>query len=153
MDIKGDVSGFFESGRRMLTVHHWKSWFSVDMVSTARISRVTGDQGVLMRWVFGDDKVLSNGFSVVLYPEGIGEKELGEVEKTWNKEEEAESYIHKIGPLREPLGDDRKVSFKMVETTVLEEIGVRQTYLRRGRREIKSSVVPVDGVIELLWLF
>jgi hypothetical protein len=153
MDIKGDISGWFESGRQMLSMHHWRSWFSVDMPSVARISQVIGDEGILMRWVFKGDTVLSNGFSIVEYPKGIKRKELEAVEKTWNKEEDAENYIHKIGPLREPMGREEKVSYGMVETTVLEEVGVRQTYVRRGEWEANSTVVPVDGVIELLWLF
>ena len=31
MDIRGSAAGLFEGGRRMLMVHHWRSWFQVDV--------------------------------------------------------------------------------------------------------------------------
>lgn len=37
MDLKGDLSGFFESGRRSLTLHHWKTWFNVDIPEVAAV--------------------------------------------------------------------------------------------------------------------
>lgn len=38
LDLKGDASGFFESGRTSLTVHHWKTWFEVDIPSVASVT-------------------------------------------------------------------------------------------------------------------
>jgi len=103
-----------------------------------------------MRWRFEDDVVLSNGYSVVEYPKGISDEELKGVELTWS--DDKWRYIHRIGPLRNKLGRDRKRSFGMVETTVLEE-GVRQTYLEPAEEDDKGKVIGVDRVVELLWLF
>jgi hypothetical protein len=141
MDIFESPDGYFESGRRMLTVHHWKSWFHVDVPAGAKVTRVCGDEGLYMRWKF-DDVVLSNGFSVVKYT-NPAEVDLAKVEKTWKGDDGR--WMHHIGPLRERLGGDKKKSYKLVETEVLEGFGVRQIYLHRGGEN------GVDGVVELLW--
>jgi hypothetical protein len=68
MDINDDLSGYFESGRRLLTIHHWKSWFSVNVPMVANVSKACGDECVLQIWQFDDDTVLSNGYSINEYP-------------------------------------------------------------------------------------
>lgn len=146
MDINGSPDGYFESGRRMLTVHHWKSWFYVDVPMASKVSEVCGDEGVFMRWLFQDGVVLSNGFSIVEYGDGIAEVALEKVEKTWNGKENR--FLHHIGPLREALEDGKKRSFRLVEAEVLEE-GVRQVYLHTAT-DVENAV---NGVLELLWLF
>ncbi|TVY89191.1 hypothetical protein LAWI1_G004793 [Lachnellula willkommii] len=152
MDIHGDFSapaGYFENGRQMLTIHHWRSWFQVDMPAVAAVSKACGDEGILMRWLFEGDVVLSNGYSIAEYPRGISETDLKGVELTWS--DEVWKYMHHIGPLREKMGRDQKRSFGMVETIVLEE-GVLQTYLERAE-QIGMKKVGMDRVVELLWLF
>lgn len=152
MDIHGsfyEPAGYFESGRPMLTIHHWRSWFHIDMPAVARVSKACGDEGILMRWLFDGDVVLSNGYSVAEYPKGISDEELRGVELTWS--DAKKKYIHRIGPLRENLGIDRKRALGMVETVVLEE-GVRQTYLELAEEE-DGKPVEMDKVVELLWLF
>ncbi|KAL5326391.1 hypothetical protein ACEPPN_004075 [Leptodophora sp. 'Broadleaf-Isolate-01'] len=49
MDIKGDGSGYFESGRRMLTVHHWRTWYVVDVTLAINVSKVCGFECVFQR--------------------------------------------------------------------------------------------------------
>jgi hypothetical protein len=152
MDIRGDFfepAGYFENGRQMLTIHHWRSWFDVDMPAVSTVSKVCGDEGVLMRWRFEGDVVLSNGYSIVEYPQGISDEGLKGVELTWS--DQKWRYVHRIGPLRKKLGRDRKRAFGMVETVVLEE-GVRQTYLERAEED-KGKVIGIDRIVELLWLF
>jgi hypothetical protein len=146
MDITGSPDGYFESGRRMLTVHHWKSWFHVNVPMASKVSEVCGEEGVFMRWGFQDDVVLSNGFSIVEYGDGIAEVELEKVEKTWIGKEDR--FLHHIGPMRGALEGEKKRSFRLVEAEVLEE-GVRQVYLHRAT----DAENGVNGLLELLWLF
>lgn len=156
MDIHGDVSGIFESGRRMLTMHHWKTWYTVDVPSIANVSKACGSECVLQRWQFDNDVVLSNGYSIAEYfggiagEDGVEEGEgvdLGTVERTWTNNN-LES-LHHIGPLRDPLKAGWKRQYRMVETVMDESgKGMRQTYIEAAGKE---SVV--DRVVELLWLF
>jgi hypothetical protein len=159
MDLKGDVSGFFESGRRSLSLHHWRSWFDVDMPAVALVSEICGDEGILMRWEFESDVVLSNGFSVVRYPGGIGvrypngagggEWNMEEMELTWDGD--GERFMHSLGPLREKLKvEQEKISYAMVDTSrVFDKKGmfaaIKQTYLHRGVEGAN------DEVLELIW--
>jgi hypothetical protein len=147
MDINGSPDGYFESGRRMLTVHHWKSWFHVNVPLAGRVARVTGDEGVFMRWRFEKGVVLSNGFSIVDYGEGIGEVDLWKVEKTWNGKDG--KWVHHIGPLREKVEEGKKKSYRLVEAELLVGKGLRQIYLYKATEEEGG----VDRVLELLWLF
>lgn len=155
MDIEGDASGYFESGRRMLTLHHWHSWFHVNVPAGAIVSQACGDEGIFQRWRFDQDTVLSNGYSIAEYPLGMsgenGEEEvnLSNVEKTWASD--ARNFEHFIGPLREPLGRDRKRQLKLVQSVVLDGLGVRQTYT--DLKGMESAEDDIDRVVELLWLF
>jgi len=152
MDISGgfhEPAGYFESGRQMLSIHHWRTWYHVDMPAVGSVSKACGFEGVLMRWKFAGDVVLSNGYSITEYPQGITDSELAAVEKTW--EGKKERFIHRIGPLREKLDRDRKITYGMVGTNVTEE-GMRQTYVERAE-EVNDEKVGEDKVVELVWLF
>lgn len=155
MDISGggDVAaGYYESGRQMLTVHHWRSpqhWYDIDMPTVSYVSKACGDEGVLMRWLFEGDIVLSNGYSIVEYPNGIEIEDLEKIEHTWP--EELSSFEHRIGPLRTKMSSDDKRTLKMVDTEILEGYGVRQTYLEQETEE--GATGKNDRVLELLWEF
>ena len=150
MDITGDSSGYFESGRRMLTIHHWRSWFNVNVPMAGNVSKACGDECVFQRWLFDENIVLSNGYSVVDYPKGVQEKELEKVEKTWNGD--LGSYLHKIGPLRESYQKEEKRQARLVEAVVVEGVGVRQIYVENAEW-IEEGAQRIDRVVELLWLF
>jgi hypothetical protein len=96
--------------------------------------------------------VLSNGYSINEYPGGIekGGVELQKVEKTWDGE--IWRYVHKIGPLREPVKPGVKKSLLLVEASVVEGTGVRQVYVERSRF-VDGQRAGIDKVVELLWLF
>jgi len=143
LDLHGDVSGFFESGRKSLSLHHWRSWFEVDMPSVALVSEICGDACLLQRWLFGDDMVLSNGFSVVRYVGGV-RFDLEEMEKTWD--EDAERFLHSLGPLRQKLSDDEKIAYKMERVVRLVDGSIRQTYVHRAPEG------GMDEVLELFWV-
>ncbi len=166
MDIyNGDDSppeaGYIESGRQLLSVHHWKTWYEFDVAKGAAVARATGDEGVFQRWLFDGDTVLSNGYSVVEYPRsgeygGITEKELAEVEYTWNEgdQEEMWRYVHMMGPLRPRKTSEKKRSARLVdamEVVAPEGRGVRQVYVEKSVKN-NTAFRPRDRVVELLWL-
>ncbi|CZR68053.1 uncharacterized protein PAC_17952 [Phialocephala subalpina] len=159
MDFSGDAGGYFESGRRMLTIHHWKTWYHVDMPMAANISKACGFECVFQRFQFDDNIVLSNGYSIVEYPKGIEDEDadgnklvdLGKVELTWAGSKG--QYEHHIGPLRDRLGKEEKKTMRLVETEVLPGKGVRQTYVERVEdTESVENAFKMDRVVELLWL-
>ena len=102
LDMMGDVTGFFETGREPpLSVHHWKSWFHADMPKVASISELCGDTCLLRQWWFADGWLLTNGFSVVKYSTDVDPFDKT-MELTWESHNGAvhESYLHELGPLR-----------------------------------------------------
>ena len=168
MDIRGGenpAAGYFESGRKMLTVHHWRSWFDVDVTMQARVQMACGNEGIWQRFLFPKQNlVLSNGFSIAEYPDGVEKVDFDAVEMTWKGNEL--DYLHRIGPLRDPLPADKKLSYALVATDVVGESsgntgkvdgslkklaaepqGIRQTYVWRG-----NATGEDDRVLELVWL-
>ncbi|CAG8950557.1 hypothetical protein HYFRA_00002766 [Hymenoscyphus fraxineus] len=163
MDFSGspdEASGYFESGRRMLTIHHWRSWFDINMPAVSTVSKACGDEGVLMRWLFADNVVLHNGFTIAEYPQGITGKELSQVEFTWP--DEPERFIQRIGPLRPAKTKEEKKTIRMEISEIIKDVGVRQTYVERAPKRTKAGLkkgekieesVGDDRVVELMWLF
>lgn len=143
LDIMGDVSGFFESGRRPpLSVHHWKSWFNMDMTKLSSVSNVCGDTCLLHKWFFADGWVLTNGYSV-MKPSTAVDPDDPTMEFTWYGENGAvlESFLHELGPLRP--ADTGKTSFILADAAV-EDDRVRQFYLKRDEEK-------GDEILELIW--
>lgn len=131
LDLMGDASGFFESGRQQpLSVHHWKSWYHADMVKLSAVSAVCGDSCLLLQWRFKDGWVLTNGFSVVHYSEELPDSDFS-IEKTWDDHNGAnqDSFLHALGPLR--AKDEAKFSYRL-EDAIVERGQVRQFYIHRG---------------------
>ena len=148
-------------GRKLLSIHHWKTWYDFNVSQGAAVAVATGDEGIFQRWLFEGDTVLSNGYSVVEYPRtgdygGITEKELGEVEYTWNEgdPEELWRYVHMMGPLRPRKTSEKKRSARLVdavEVSIHEGRALRQTYVEKS--QINTVFRPRERVVELLWLF
>ncbi|PLB38200.1 glycosyltransferase family 31 protein [Aspergillus candidus] len=143
LDVTGDVSGFFESGRQPpLSVHHWKSWFHTDMGKLSVVRDICGDSCLLRQWQFEDGWILTNGYSIIKYslPVDPFEKTM---ELTWDGENGAvyESYLHEFGPMRPK--DEQKYSYRL-EDAVLEGNQVRQWYVHRDEAN-------GDQVFELTW--
>lgn len=152
MDLKGNVDGLFEGGRRMLTIHHWRSWFTIDVPLIHSVSKICGFEGPLMRFLFpAENLMLVNGFSITEYPDGVGGVDFTAVEKTWNGE--AKRFAHHVGPLREAVEDGRKNRFGLVKSEVVEG-GLRQLYFRpRGEgNSNEEEGGGMDGLLELFWL-
>ena len=143
LDMMGDVTGFFETGREPpLSVHHWKSWFHSDMPKISAISELCGDSCMFRQWAFSDGWILTNGFSAIKYSTPVDPFDKT-MELTWESHNGAvhESYLHELGPLRPK--DWNKISF-LLEEAIVEDTQVRQFYIYRGGRH-------GDEVLELIW--
>jgi len=99
MDLRDDVSGFFQSGFLITTLHHWASWYwlfpiwhptirdrdlrdSILLVGT--LAKAIGGDNWLRRYVFDDGKVVVHlGFSIVIYANKQTPEDLAASEKTW----------------------------------------------------------------------
>lgn len=149
MDIRAHPEGLFESGRRMLTVHHWRSWFDIDVARAGTVAKACGAECLWQRWVFpGENLVVSNGFSVVEYLDGVEGVDLGAVEQTW--EGKRERFLFRVGPLREPVDKGRRVGYMLVDAEVVEG-GVRQLY-HRPWVDGEEGNGGLDRVLELFWV-
>lgn len=145
LDLHGnDLSGFYESGRALpLSLHHWKSWYPLDMVAMSAVTSVCGDTCLLHRWHLSDDWYLTNGFSLVKYSTPLMENLT--MEQTWDDsgyKREGEGFAHSLAPLRSR--DDGKISFRL-RAAVQEGSVVQQIYVRQPRSQSR------DQVVEILW--
>lgn len=150
MDIFGDLSGVYESGRLPLSLHHWKGGdYPVDLMSL--VSDICGDC-FLQRWQFGKDTVLTNGFSIAQYPEGESANGLdfSKAEITWDSHTIEESVnpgtAHSMSPTRPRLElDKQKIQYRLVESANMDGT-VRQTYIHKGTGDDE-----MDTVLVLYW--
>lgn len=167
-DMKGDMDGFFESGWRFLTLHHWKSWYSAPVLDMARVALICGGC-FLQRWRFPDfgsssknrtelgaldsvdgaetskaEVVFTNGYSIVRYPNGA--PELNMMEGTWEGAE-TKDYRWSLGPIRPKLAKEDKTTWRLTESVKDDKNGaLTQIYVSKDEGED-----PVDEVIELVW--
>ena len=154
VDIHGDLSGLYESGRMPLSLHHWKpgptGGDGYPLPQMSLISDLCGDC-FLQRWQIGDDTILSNGYSVAVYPKGILKKiNLNEMEETWGPTPAVEGsnnrgVDHSLAPIREKVTLEReKFQYRLVDSASVDG-GVRQAYLHTGLEG------DLDSVFELFW--
>ncbi|RDW60410.1 glycosyltransferase family 31 protein [Aspergillus mulundensis] len=154
LDLHGDASGFFESGRRLpLSVHHWKSWFNADMVAMGKVARICGDECLLRRFYLAKSKdwFLVNGYSVI--QDKTLWNEPRPMEQTWQKSKYKgdDPFAYSLGPLRRK--DDDKVSFSLRDAFVVDmapegKMGtgteeVRQIYVFNATAETPPRVLEV----------
>ena len=171
IDIHGDRSGVFESGRQLLTLHHWKEgywdekgegpdgirhgrWFPMDQMSL--VTDIC-DTCYLQRWQFGEDTILSNGYSISTYPKGaLSPKKkkplrLDKMEYTWVtpikvEESRNKGWDHYLGPLRPSLKlEEEKIPYRFLAGVKVDG-GVRQYYRHLGNGG------DMDTVVELFWI-
>ena len=151
VDIHGDLAGFYESGRNHLSLHHWKdgSIFGkgLPMAAMHLVSDICGEC-FLQRFQFGTDMVLTNGYSLALYPKGhvqsghINEVDMTRLEETWSQNMDVK---HSLGPTRPRLElEQEKIVYSFSDSYAVDG-GVRQVYLHKGLDG------EVDTVVELLW--
>ncbi|MCJ1406369.1 hypothetical protein MMC19_000434 [Ptychographa xylographoides] len=150
-DMHGDISGFYESGRQHLSLHHWKegSVFGdgLPMAAMHLVTNVCGEC-FLQRWQFGDDMVLTNGYSIATYPKGhvksgdVNEVDMSKPEHTWNANMDVR---HSLGPTRPKMVlEDEKIQYIFLDGAILND-GIRQLYFHKGTDG--SS----DSALELFW--
>ena len=168
IDLHGDRSGVFESGRQIISQHHWKEgywsedgsgadairhqrWFPMDKMSY--ISEICGDTCFLQRFQFGPDTILTNGYSIAVYPKGLKGVPLFQMERTWAPAVPVEGSLnngfdHYLGPLRPALELDKdKIHYRFMDAMMLEDGGVRQYFRHLGRDG------ELDSLVELRWTF
>lgn len=154
VDIHADLSGVFESGHMPLSLHHWKagaaSLSGYNLPIMHLVADVCGDC-FLQRWQFGSEMVLTNGYSLALYPEGaLKITDMEKVEETWDAVPPVENSFnygtdHSLGPTRRKMSlEKEKIQYVLIDSAVTEE-GVRQSYLHLGVNG------DIDSLLELFW--
>lgn len=158
LDLADDYSGFFESGRLFLSVHHWKGggWdgSGYHIATMHLVADICGDC-FLQRWQFSKDTVLSNGFSISTYPKGDlsmakGGIDMDKMERTWGPSAPVENSInsgndHSLGPTRRKMAlEKEKIQYHLLDSEANHN-GVRQTYFHKG---INGDL---DAILELFW--
>jgi len=162
IDMHGDRSGIYESGRLPLSLHHWKegwwdeqgygTWFP--MAAMHLVADVCGDC-FLQRWQFEGDVVLSNGYSIAEYPTGAWNElatkdHLRRPESTWLEAGIVEGsnnagWDHYVGPVRPALTlEEEKIQYKFLDAAAVDG-GVRQFYIHLGLDG------DFDTLLELFW--
>ncbi|KAI4087313.1 MAG: hypothetical protein LQ348_007425 [Seirophora lacunosa] len=157
IDIQNDLSGIYESGHQMLSLHHWKEGGGPDkkgypLHRMHLVADICGDC-FLQRWQFGDDMLLVNGFSITSYPHGgIKQLDLEKMEETWDLPSVVDGSLnengvdHSLGPTRPKLKlGEEKIQYRLLDSTLVAEGAVRQVYFRAG------VAGGDDSVLELLW--
>lgn len=145
-DLRGDVSGFYESGVRPLSLHHWKSWYHAPVDKMASVVNVCGDC-FLQRWRFGDDTLFANGYSITQYSAiegGLDNLDLERTETTWVTSRN--DFDWSLGPLRERLADGKKKSYLLVDIKQT-DTNLTQFYVFKGKKENQE----IDELVEIIW--
>ncbi|KAG8411144.1 hypothetical protein J3459_016589 [Metarhizium acridum] len=157
LDFSGDAAGFYEWGRRPLSLHHYRSWHNAVPGQLATIAYACGEDCILQRFQTKDDYIIS-GYSIASYPRGISFA-AHQIESTFRSvyTNEGGNFDYKFGPQRPSLlGTGRKNAWELREATRQTDGSILQTYVRKGNdpRWVDKDNVPIDGhdgVIELLW--
>ncbi|KAL2853840.1 hypothetical protein BJY01DRAFT_206516 [Aspergillus pseudoustus] len=145
LDLRGDASGFFESGRPLpLSVHHWSSWFQADMVALGKVASICGDECLLRRFHLSKDWFLVNGYSVI--QDTTLWNNPRPMEQTWEKSKYkgsvSDPFAFSLGPLRRVDAD--KVSMRLRGVVVDDKMNkVRQMYVLNGTDEAPPRVLEV----------
>ena len=151
VDMHGELSGFFESGRNFLSLHHWKDGSvygaGYPMELMHKVADICGEC-FMQRWQFGEDMILTNGFSIAVYPKGHLKHDhehsidTSRMEETWSNEIET---MHSLGPTRRKLKlEEEKVQYRLI-SAIHTDGGVRQFYWHKG------GDGEMDTLLELFW--
>ncbi|KAL8761832.1 MAG: hypothetical protein Q9184_002075 [Pyrenodesmia sp. 2 TL-2023] len=155
IDIHNDLSGIYESGRQILSLHHWKGegpdGKGYPLHTMHLVADICGDC-FLQRWQFGDDMLLVNGFSLATYPKGgVKKLDLEKMEETWDHPSVVDGSLnengvdHSLGPTRPKLDlGTEKIQYRLLDSMIVDG-AVRQLYFRAG------AGGDNDSILELLW--
>jgi hypothetical protein len=154
LDMFGDLSGWYESGLEdtPLSLHHWKSWHQFDVPTAHLITEIAGIDTLFQRYKAIDNAVLTNGYSIVRYPDTM--PDLGLVEATMHpypgaQMPDAERELKdSLGKLRPALEEGReKITWRFVTASRMGENCVRQLYTKGA----SAGQSGIDSVIEVDW--
>ncbi|KAG7284774.1 hypothetical protein NEMBOFW57_009386 [Staphylotrichum longicolle] len=161
LDLFGDPSGFYESGIKPLSLHHYRGgiWHVAFPWHYTKVAHVCGEDCTFQRFQTADDFIISNGFSVAYYPRGI-DFDLGQFEATFHAapQDRGWNLDFMLGPQRQSLHKTgRKISWDLQEALVNEDGSVSQVYVSRHDdwRWKNPDGTPMnvrDGIVELVWL-
>ena len=171
VDMHGDLSGFYESGREMLSLHHWKegssAGYKLEMEKMHLVADIC-DSCFLQRWQFPNELLLSNGFSITYYPQGhlsgqkpggvlgtgiqVGVTEIVNLEETEHTWGDDINVLHSLAPVRNKMDEPTKVGYKLLDSVFVngEEAGapgqkvVRQVYFKEGGEGEKDTVMVLN---------
>jgi len=162
LDFLGDPSGFYESGIKPLSIHHYHGgmWHVARPARSARITHLCGEDCFMQRFRTADDFIISTGFSVAQYPGVSMDLNFDQMERTFVPltKDQGWNFDFKMGPQRESLSNTgSKMAWELRESEVREDGRVNQVYIRRAKdlRWTDDRARPmsrVDGVIELVWM-
>jgi hypothetical protein len=158
-DQFGDPSGFYESGRQHLSLHHYKSWHHIEPAKMHQVADACGEDCVMQRFQFKDNFIVSNGYSVNEYPKGI-DFDPEHMEATFDLPgDDIQDVVHSyaFGELRKKLtGTGRKRSWELLDARTEKEGRVVQVYLKRrgdDRWVAEGEVKPeLDSIVVLTWI-
>jgi len=161
LDLFGDPSGFYESGIKPLSLHHYRggSWHKALPWHYTKVSHICGEDCMMQRFQTADNFIISNGFSIAYYPKGI-DFDLDQFERTFRSapDDKGWNLDFKFGPQRPSLlRTGRKVSWDLQEANLNEDGTLTQIYVRkhddhRWKNPDGSAMSSTDGLIELIWL-
>lgn len=161
LDIQGDPSGFYESGIAPLSLHHFKGgiWHSAEPYEGAKVVHACGDQCFMQRFLTDDDFLISNGYSVAYYPQGI-QFDVNQIERTFHPAPDDYGWNLDFmlgGPGRQSLvGTGRKIAWELKDAVIQDDGSVRQSYIRKAddKRWTQDEIplFELDGVLDLIWV-
>ena len=151
IDVAGDASGFYEGGKNLISLHHWKSWHHAPVLEMSKISDYCGDC-FLQRWAVGNHTLFTNGYSLTVYDQDLKDINLEQVEDTWG---EKQLFEWSLGTMRDPITAKR---FHLIDSTPVQNNKLRQVYVHRAKQGREPMTADEkrklkDEVIELLWAF
>ncbi|PBP24415.1 hypothetical protein BUE80_DR004729 [Diplocarpon rosae] len=168
-DQFGDPSGIYESGRVFHSFHHFKSWHHHNPDQMHIVADACGESCVLQRFQFKDNFIITNGYSVAHYREGIDFDPL-QTEHTFNcgvlceedpdLEEVTWSFYH--GSMRKSLArSGKKRAWQLLGARKEGDGRVKQVYHKSwsdprwyGPTETVPAMQndPLDSVVVLTWI-
>ncbi|KAI1084770.1 glycosyltransferase family 31 protein [Whalleya microplaca] len=161
LDLYGDPSGFYEAGIKPISLHHFKGggWHSALPWQYTKLAHICGEDCTLQRFQTSDNFIISAGFSVVHYPQGINFN-MAQMERTFAAapQDKGWNLDYVFDPQRPSLlKTGRKISWDLQDAELSEDNSLTQTYVRRANdwRWVDRNGEPmsrVDGIIELVWV-
>ncbi|KAL8354214.1 hypothetical protein RB601_003866 [Gaeumannomyces tritici] len=162
LDLMGDPSGFYESGIKPLSLHHYRGgmWHIGYPLAYTRHAHLCGEDCTLQRFRTRDGFVLSAGFSVARYPLGMDDLDTDQMERTFwpAPDDKGWNLDFALGTQRRSLArTGRKLSWDLQESALRPDGSVSQIYVRKAEDQrwvdwAGNRMSENDGVVELVWI-